>query len=83
MKWFLVLLALAGCSSMNSVTITRPDGTQIVAQSTKAQNEESAKWTIKLSPEGDLVLDLGTKGTTAVNLTADVLDRIVSLIPAK
>ena len=60
--------------------MTRPDGTTIVAQSAKQQNEESAKWNITVTPDGGVKLDLGTKGTQVVNMTSDTLQSILGLI---
>lgn len=74
-----VVVLLSGCSSATVFQYTRPDGTSIMAQSAKQQSEESAKWTIKITADGSLSLDLGTKGTSPVNMTADTLDSLIGL----
>jgi hypothetical protein len=83
---FLIVLAAiaftAGCSSATSFRYQRSDGTIIEATSAKQQSEETAKWSITVGADGSLKLDLGTKGTTPVNMTAETLNAIIGLIPA-
>jgi hypothetical protein len=76
-----VSLLLCGCSSATSFKYVRPDGGVIEAQSAKQQSEESAKWSIVVGADGAVKLDLGTKGTQPVNMTADTLNSILGLIP--
>ena len=76
-----VLLGLLGCSSATVFRMTRPDGTVVEAQSAKQQSEDSAKWQIKMGADGSLVLDLSTKGTMPVNMTADTLQTILGALP--
>ena len=76
-----LLLVLLGCSSATVFRYARPDGTVIEAQSAKQQSEEQAKWSIKVGADGSLALDLGTRGTQPVNMTADTLQSILGMIP--
>ena len=80
-KLALLVLLLAGCSLATVFRYTRPDGTAIEAQSAKQQSEEQAKWTIKVLADGSVSLDLGTKNTSPVNMTADTLNSLLGMIP--
>lgn len=75
------LAVLFGCSSATVFRMTRANGTVIEAKSAKQQNEESAKWAITVGADDSIKLDLGTKGTSPVNMTSEVLNSIISLIP--
>lgn len=75
----LIAFLFLGCSSATVFQYTRPDGTHIVAQSAKQQSEDTAKWSIKIGADGSLSLDLGTKGTQPVNMTADTLNALIGL----
>lgn len=75
----LLVALLVGCSSATSFRMVRPDGTTIEASSAKQQSEDSAKWAIKIGADGSLSLDLGTKGTQPVSMTADTLQSLINL----
>lgn len=78
----ILALSLLGCSSATTFRMVRQDGTVVEAQSAKQQSEDTAKWSIKVGADGSVSLDLGTKGTQPVNMTADTLQTILGMIPS-
>ena len=82
MKKLSIVLLLAGCSATTSLRYTMPSGAVLDLNSAKSQAEERANWKLIFDEKGNLnMIDLGTKNTVPVNLTADTLGTIIGMIP--
>lgn len=77
------VVMLMGCSAATTLRYTLADGSVLDLHSAKSQTEEKANYKLTFGADGKLsLIDLGTKNTVPVNMTADTIQSMIGLIPS-